>query len=187
MSLRIGIDLDGVAYDFTKKFVEVARGKGYDLSDTPDCWNWFEECGMSRQQFEDLMHFSVDDLQLFWRGDVLDDAAQHISALKDAGHEIHIVTHRTSGYLYSSEQATEYWLGYKGFRYDSLTFSADKTVVPVDVFIEDNLDNYDALEAAGIKAYLVNRPYNQVEGDGRRRVNSFAEFANLFLPQKAGV
>lgn len=180
-SLRIGVDLDGVCYNFTKKFVEAAHQKGFDLSDTPDCWNWFESCNMTREQFEDVMHFSVDDMQLFWRGDVLDNAADHISALKDTGHEIHIVTHRTSGYLYSSEQATEYWLDTKGFRYDSLTFSKDKTVVKTDVFIEDNLDNYDALEAAGCEPYLVNRSYNQEEGDSRRRVDSFGDFAALWL------
>lgn len=187
MSLRVGCDLDGVVYNFTKKFCGEAHKNGFDLSDTPDSWNWFESCGMTREQFEDIMHSSVDDLQLFWKGDMLDNAANHMARLRDAGHEIHIVTHRESGNVYTSESATRYWLDTKGVMFDSLTFSKDKTVVPVDVFIEDNIDNYDALEAAGVKAYLVNRSYNQAEGDERRRVNSFEEFADLILNENVVV
>lgn len=185
--MKIGVDLDGVVYNFTKQFCEAARKQGFNLSETPDCWNWFESCGMTRAQFLEIMHKSVDDLQLFWKGEMLDNAADHMARLRDAGHEIHIVTHRESGHVYTSESATRYWLDTKGAMYDSLTFSADKTVVNVDVFIEDNLDNYDALEAAGVKAYLVNRSYNQVEGDGRRRVDSFGDFADLILNQTVKV
>lgn len=178
--MRIGVDLDMVVYDFIKAFREAALRKGWNMGE-PDCWNYYRTCGMSDEEFADIMHFSVDDLQLFWRGDMLDDAALHISRLKEAGHEIHIVTHRMSGYLYSSEQATKYWLNTKGVEYDSLTFSKDKTVVDTDVFIEDNLDNYDALDAAGAKSYLVNRAYNQDETKERRRVDTFGEFAALWL------
>lgn len=179
MKLKVGVDLDGVVYNFTKKFNECALREGYELG-PDDCWNYFERSGMTREIFEKVMHDSVDDLQLFWRGDMLDDAASHIRALRAAGHSIHIVTHRVSGNIFTSEQATRYWLTFKEIEYDSLTFSKDKTVVPVDVFIEDNVDNYDALDAAGVKSYLVNRPYNQQQ-DNRRRVSSFGDFAALWL------
>lgn len=178
--MKIGIDMDGVVYNFTNAFWEVAMRNGYELPREPDCWNWFESCGMTREVFTDLMHKGVDDLQLFWRGEMLDDAAKHIKALQDAGHSIHIVTYRTSGRLFTSEQATRYWLHFKDIEPDSLTFSKDKTVVPVDVFIEDNVENYDALEKAGSGPWLVNRSYNQME-DNRRRVNSFGEFAAKWL------
>lgn len=186
VSLRIGVDLDDVVYNFTKAFQEAARRKGWDVGEN-DCWDFHHKCGMSDDEFADIMHFSVDDLQLFWRGGMLDNAADWISKLKDAGHEIHIVTHRYSGYIYTSSQATKYWLNTKGVRYDSLTFSGDKTIVPTDVFIEDKIENYDALEAAGTKAYLVNRPYNQIEGDERRRVDSFGEFADLIIKEPTDV
>lgn len=178
--VRIGSDLDGVGYNFTKAFCEAAMREGYDLPSEPDSWNWFEPHGMTRDTFTKIMHDSVDDLQLFWRGEMLDDFARHIRDLQRAGHSIHIVTHRVSGNIFTSEQATRYWLDGKDIQPDSLTFSADKTVVPVDTFIEDNLDNYDALESAGHRPYLVNRTYNQQQ-DNRRRVDSFGDFAAFWI------
>ena len=183
VSLRVGVDLDNVVYNFTKKACEAVLREGFVISSEPDCWDWFLPSGLTRERFLEIISDSVDDLQFFWKGDMLDNAADHISRLREAGHEIHIVTYRDYGKIYTAEQATRYWLNTKGVEFDSLTFSQDKTVVSVDVFIEDNLDNYDALEAAGTKAYLVNRTYNQVEDDGRRRVDSFGDFADLILNQ----
>lgn len=178
--MRVGSDLDGVGYNFTKAFCEAAKREGYELPTEPDCWNWFEAHGMTADVFSDIMHNSVDDLQLFWHGEMLDDYARNVRDLQKAGHSVHIVTHRTSGYIYNSEQATRYWLQSRNIQPDSLTFSADKTVVPVDTFIEDNVDNYDALESAGHRPYLVNRSYNQQQ-DNRRRVDSFGDFATLWI------
>jgi uncharacterized HAD superfamily protein len=63
--------------------------------------------------------------------------------------------------------------------YDELHFTADKTSANCDFFIEDKLENYDALILAGVKAYLLNRPWNQVPGgDGRNRINDISEYVD---------
>jgi hypothetical protein len=42
--------------------------------------------------------------------------------------------------------------------------------------IEDKLENYDALNAAGTRTYLINRAWNKVPGDNRRRIDELAEY-----------
>jgi hypothetical protein len=69
------------------------------------------------------------------------------------------------------------WLGYWGIPVTSLTFSRDKTVVPVDAFIEDRPENFQDLLDAGVDSYLVDRPWNQdFDFDPARRVKSVAEY-----------
>ena len=44
--------------------------------------------------------------------------------------------------------------------------------------IEDNLDNYDALDAAGVHVVLYDRPWNQDRGR-RRRVYSLTQYKQV--------
>lgn len=53
------------------------------------------------------------------------------------GHNIHIVTRQMPGV----ENYTVEWLRKHGFKYDTLHFTKDKTIVKGDVTIEDNLEN----------------------------------------------
>jgi hypothetical protein len=58
-----------------------------------------------------------------------------------------------------------------------LHFTANKPDAKCDFFIEDKLENYDALVASGTNAFLLNRPWNEVEGgDARNRINEIAEY-----------
>lgn len=186
--MKIGLDLDGVIYNFTKvynaKLIELGH-HDVILEEEPDTWDYFIQYGYTMDEFRAHMDELVDSKRLFWTGDLYEESIpENIRQLRKAGHTIHIVTNRFSGKILCPEQGTRHFLDSKGIEYDSLTFSPDKTVIKTDVFLEDNLKNFEALWSADIICYLINRPYNQTgkDEDEGFRVDSFQEFSTLWLP-----
>jgi FMN phosphatase YigB (HAD superfamily) len=174
--VRVGFDLDGVVYDFrgAQSTFEVARGNSHcSLDLAADHWDYFEGWGWDVDQWLVAYAEGVDAGHILRVGEPLPGAVEAFRDLRAAGHSIHIVTDRSIGV--DPEGATRAWLAEHGLVYDSLTFSRDKTVAAVDVFIEDRLENADALNAAGIPCYLINRPWNYHEDD-RLRVDTLTEY-----------
>jgi uncharacterized HAD superfamily protein len=184
--VRIGFDVDGVLYRFTKAYhlwLNQNRGMSLSLDDEAQTWDWFLDWETSAE-FAENLHESVDAGQMYWIGDLYESTIkQNLLDLRAAGHTIHIVTARTFGRKACPQEATSNWFSYNELVFDTITISKDKTAVKTDLFIEDNLKNYDLLEAAGVTSYLVNRPYN-LQNDTRRRVNSVDEFSKLILEEK---
>jgi hypothetical protein len=180
----IGWDSDGVFYRFTKAYhswMNLRHGMSLNLEEEAQTWDWFEGFGQSVEEFKKAMDESVDAGHLFWTGELYEpQIAKNLHDLKAAGHENHLVTHRFSGVSKCAKQATEHFYAAQGIEFDSINYSKDKSIIKTDVFLEDNLVNYDVLEAAGITSYLINRPYNLLDDD-RRRVNSVQEFTDLIL------
>lgn len=180
--MRVGIDLDGVCYDFAASVREyLCSMRGYDSSVCPDAqrWEFYEDWGLDLPAFIDVFHAGVDAGVIFTHGEPYRNVAEAFAWIKAAGHTIHIVTDRSMGEPGASEAATAKWLARHGLPFDSLTFSADKTVVNLDVMVDDKLANYDALEAAGVAAYLLTRPWNQHDPKPRHRVLDLLHFAEV--------
>lgn len=180
--LDIGLDLDGVGYDFLGSLRQfLVSSTGRHASELPDAvrWEFYEDWGLTLQEFLAHCHAGVDAGVVFSYGPPIHRYAQLVARLRTAGHRVHLVTDRAFGAAGASQAATRHWLARHNIVVDTLTFSADKTCVPTQVFIEDKLSNYDALAAAGVHAVLLNRPYNQVPDDGRRRVDTLEQFADL--------
>lgn len=181
---RVGIDLDGVLYNFTHAFRRyLVENHGFRPEHCPEPmrWEFYEDWGIQLPQFLALCDMAADAYKLWscgelWGGDEVRDALQQ---LQRDGHTLHIITHREFGsHKAVSAFQTGRWLYYCQVPYDTLTFSGDKTIVPTDWMIEDNVDNYLALEASGCRSVLIDRPWNQGL-PGARRVKSVQEFANL--------
>lgn len=185
---RVGFDVDGVIYRFTKAY-HLLMNQNHGMSLDPEVeahsWNWYEDWE-TLDDFRLNLHDGVDAGTLYWTGDLYEPltVVQNLRDLKAAGHTIHVVTARFYGVSKCSQAATKHFFEVNNLIYDTMDFSKEKESVPTDVFIEDNKDNYDALERAGITSYLVNRPYNQELGDNRRRVDSVDEFTRLILENK---
>lgn len=179
--MRVGWDLDGVEYDFAESVRRTVKhfGMDYPLCEgEPDSWYFYHAWGMDDGTFLDTCHRGAD-AGIIFAGDRRPGGLEAMARVRAVGHTVHIVTDRSFGSHPSvSEKTTRLFLEKHGYEYDSLTFSRDKTVVKTDVFIEDKLENYDALEAVGTKAYLINRPWN-LKNDNRRRVNTIEEFADI--------
>lgn len=179
--MRVGVDLDGVCYDFEESFrYYLWDFERFDYEDMPPStrWEFYEDWGMDAKQFVDYCHAGVDAGVIFSHGRPFPGTREALEALKDHGHTIHIVTDRSFGSNGRSEGATRAWLDQYKLPFDSLTFSPDKTVVRTDVFVDDKLQNYDALVHAGTRAYLFDRPWNQ-HPLPRKRVRSLAEFVEV--------
>lgn len=184
--LDVGFDMDGVVYNFAKAyhiFLRDAKGRlDIDCDQEAECWDWFSKFGVTREEFMVHLDEAVDSGYMYWSGELYEyDVAANIRKLRNLGHKVHIVTHRYSGKKSSSEEATKYYLDTHEIEYDSLTFAEDKTSVKCDYFVEDNVKNYDALDAVGTKVYLVDRIYNRAETCGRRRVENVASFVDAVL------
>lgn len=178
--LRIGKDLDGCHQMFQHGVNAALKAAGENLRCNPNNYHFWRLWGWSDEKWMEFWEWGTEAGYIF-NSAPLRGAVEANHALYDAGHKIHFITFR--GFKNKpglAEQVTEAWLDNVGFKYHSLTFSEDKTVIKTDVFVEDNIDNYHALNAAGTECYLITRPWNQgikVE----RRVRSVAEFARIIL------
>lgn len=143
-------------------------------------WNFFEFWGMTREEFDRHCDDAVDAGFVFGdhEGLTRPNFFESLLLTKELGHENIIVTHRYQGSPGKAEENTRKWLEPYKYLIDELHFSGDKTSVPTDTFVEDNLKNYDALVEKGVKAFLINRPWNYVEGgDARNRIDDVQEYA----------
>lgn len=159
--MRIGWDLDGVLYDFTTSLAEYIESAGHrppgSLSRIPTCWEyWTTDWDMSREEYKEHFQAGIDAGVVFRTGKPFPGAVEAVRRLRGSGHSIHIVTARHPGG--QSEKSTVAWLAEEDIPYDSLTFSADKTVIDCDFFIDDSPLNVDALRASGVRAFLLASP-----------------------------
>jgi 5'(3')-deoxyribonucleotidase len=179
--MRIGVDMDGVIYSFVdslRHYLVTHKGfEKYDLGESTS-WNFFKDnWGMSTVDF--LQHFEdgVNAGVVFLHGKPEEGAMKHMRQLREDGHTIHIVTHRSVGK--KSIQNTGEWLHREHIEFDEITFAQDKTTVrDLDVFIEDNIENFLTLEQAGVRSVIMDRPWNR-ELDTPFRVNGWEEFYHM--------
>jgi hypothetical protein len=181
--MRVGVDLDGVLYSFgdsVKRYLDhIGKGGLWKSGPTPKpYWDFYKDWGWSGQEFVKLCNDGADAGFIFC-GPARDGAVEAMERIARTGNEVIIVTDRQFGTTPQvSERNTVEWLAQHGIWYDELIFSVDKTVGKCDVFVEDKLENYDALTAAGTKVWLINRAWNFVDGgDARNRINSITDFA----------
>lgn len=182
MRLRIGIDIDGVGFNFgdsCKAHMDhTGLGHLWKSGPTPDpYWDFYKDWGWTTDRFVEFCNEAADCGCLF-SGPVKDGYVEMIESIARLGHEIIIITDRSFGSNPSvSHNLTCEWLAQHGIEYDELIFSSDKTCVKTDMFIDDKIQNYDALVAAGSDAYLLNRPWNHVPfEDHRKRIDTLDEY-----------
>lgn len=134
---------------------------------------------MTTEQFLEMCHNGVDEGIIF-RGPVRPNAREALEMTKEAGHTIVMITDRSFGSTpYASQQATYDWLRSNNLLFDELYFSADKTCVPTDIFVEDKLENYEALLSKNVPCVLINRPWNADDSKWRFRLDDVIDYAEL--------
>lgn len=172
--LIVGFDLDGVLYDFGASVVRYLKSKGLSYSFTgeePCCWDFYKHWDMPLEYFIDVCNEGADAGYIF-SGPARPNARHIVQSVRDAGNYIVIITDRKFGTTPKvSEEATRQWLWSHQIPYDELIFSSDKTIRPTHIFIEDKLENYDALAETYTKPVLVSRPWNATE-DERVRIDT---------------
>lgn len=181
MILRVGIDLDGCLFNFgdsVRRYLESTdRGHLWKSGPTAEpFWNWYEDWGWTVDEFKQMCHEGADAGVIF-SGPARDNAVDALWQIKSMGHKIVVITDRSFGRTpLVSQELTRRWWDENGFpAYDELYFSADKTIADTDIFVEDRIENYRDLEAAGTECWLITRAWNKNE-DVPNRISDIKEF-----------
>lgn len=180
--MRIMLDLDGVFFNFgdsCRRYLEhIGKGHLWKSGPTPNpYWDFFKDWGWTGKDFVDFCNAGADAGFIF-AGPMREGTKEAWDALVETGHDIIVCTDRPFGSDPSvSQKLTVDWLHEHDLWYDELIFSADKTASNADMAIDDKIENYDALIRAGTKAFLLNRPWNVVDGgDARNRIDTVDQF-----------
>lgn len=90
-----------------------------------------------------------------------DGAVETVSAWREAGHFIHVTSHRST----DAHESTAQWLERIGMPYDDLHCSWDKiarcTEIDIDVLIDDSPQNIMRAQEAGIVPATIAHPWNR--------------------------
>lgn len=188
--LAVMADIDDVLYPWYDTAHEVCTRAGITNGVTPRTWVVHEEYGCTLEEWWGALGVATNDGTLYGAKPIV-GAIDALWALERAGATINLVTARATHPLIPEDirraikDQTERWLLDHFVPYDTLTFTERKASVPADYSVDDSIRNYDELEAAGHRPFLVNQPWNQPPEDGRRRVNHIAEAVAKILREDA--
>lgn len=180
---RIGVDCDGVLYVLEEAFNRALPPK-LRLEVTPEAtkWHFYEDFELNRDDFQAFARQGIRNGVIFWTGEPYEGVKEGMKLLKDAGHEIVIITHR--GILGEGEElarrATEYWLSHHGIPYDELHLTGDKGSIPTDYMIDDKPENIELIKVSGSVPVMQERPWNS-HYQTEYTATSFLDFAQKIL------
>lgn len=180
--MKIGFDVDDVLTDwyYTSHEYSNRAGINYNKVIKPTVWACHEEYGATLDEWLAAVYpMALDGFYL--DTEPFPEVDKHLLRLKDAGHEVHLITSR--GAFVHGERIktdTQLWVEKHLPFVDSVTFSSDKSNPRTDYFLDDLPKNIDKVLAAGIKGYLLNQPWNRGI-PGYDRVASVKGFVDLIL------
>ena len=190
--MKLGIDCDGVMYDFAGAFMRWLLKVGWfeerglefpGIHFQPSKWEFYSDWGMSTAEFVDLCDQGVDAGLIFAEGDPYHGCKETIDYLSGEGHSINIITHRMFGKR--STHNTVDWLKRYEIGFDTITFAKDKTIVDVDLLLDDYEGNWKAALADDTPCVIMDHPWNQhLPAD---RVYSWSQFADYIDVQGASI
>jgi len=157
--MRIAIDIDSTLHHYWDVLSAAARRRfGVELP-YDDQLTW----GITRLRPEQL-HVCVEETHcdaVIAEGRPYPDAVETVNAWADAGHFIHITSHRHV----RAHDATERWLREIGLRFDELYCSWDKVThcveIGIDVLVDDSPVNLLAAMERGIVPATILHPWNR--------------------------
>jgi beta-phosphoglucomutase-like phosphatase (HAD superfamily) len=157
--MRIAIDIDSTLHHYWNLLSDAAlRRFGIELP-YEEQFTW----GITRLR-EDQLRVCIEEThcdRVIEAGEPYPGAVETVNGWRDAGHFIHITSHRHTG----AHAATERWLKRIGLRYDDLHCSYDKVSrcreIGIDVLIDDSPVNMLAALEAGITPATIEHPWNR--------------------------
>lgn len=177
----IGVDLDGVIYDFIHSLRAYAltaeHNNNYNNPHTT--WNVWEDWKISREKFIEIFEGFVKHKR-FGFGPEITNASKYLKLLKEDGHQINIITARYDGldrFKGRIIQDTGVWLEKNNIPFDDLNFSVKKEVVLADVYIDDAPHNCENLHEKGLKVIGFDNGYL---GDIKNHIESFTNWADIY-------
>jgi FMN phosphatase YigB (HAD superfamily) len=160
--MRVGIDVDGCLYDFVTDYLDfITAFCGVDERDLRpvDHWNFYEDYGFDVEDFNEHLTDGASRGLIFNQRPPYFGAVVNLGRLRELGHTVHIITDR-GRFGHEAIGRTAEWLHEHGIPFDSLSFSKDKTLLDIDLMVEDAPMNLEALSKAGIQTVRYRQPWN---------------------------
>lgn len=157
--MRIAIDIDSTLHHYWDLLSDAAQRRfGVELP-YEEQWTW----GITRLK-PDQLQAVIDETHLeenILAGRPYPGAVEAVNRWHEAGHFIHITSHRAV----ASQKPTERWLSEIGLRHDELFCSDDKVkrcaAIGIDLLIDDSPVNIAAAVERGITAATIVHPWNE--------------------------
>lgn len=156
---RIAIDIDSTLHDYWQQLSDVVRRRhGIELP-----YHEQHTWGISELEPEQLRACILETHQPGYvlAGVPYPGAVEAVRAWKEAGHFIHITSHRAV----EAHPATAEWLDRIGLPYDDLHCSYDKITrcveIGIDVLVDDSPVNLERAIEAGITGATLLHPWNR--------------------------
>jgi len=157
--MRIAIDIDSTLHHYWDRLSDSARRRfGIDLP-YEEQFDW----GITRLKPQQLQ-VCIEDTHTeaaILAGEPYEGAVETVNGWHEAGHFVHITSHRADG----CHEATASWLEQIGLRHDDLHCSYDKVLrcqeLAIDILIDDSPVNIDRALDAGIVPATISHPWNQ--------------------------
>ena len=154
-------------------------------------WHMWEDYGCSKEAWLDVVTSATLDGMYSNTPPYEGSVAAWNRLLWELGPRVglHLVTAR--GFMEHAEDIrlwTPEWVTEYAIAHHTLSFEKDKVAaqaklgVRFDYAIDDGVHNYEALDADGVKVYLLSRPHNR-EFPAERRVDSIDEFVDIVLKE----
>ncbi len=179
--IRLGLDLDGVVYNFVEEFrtyVSTQRGVHPDSLAPVHRWEFYLDWDMSEDEYFTTLEQAAVGGHVFKNGAAYDGAAQAVSQARDIGYEIVAITARKLTDIQDDHQIihdnTAEWLTINGIHFDELIVDNDKTNHGLNVLVDDSLANVHHFIMAGGKGFVFDRPWNQ--GSSFSRIHGWDDF-----------
>lgn len=186
-------DYDDVIMPWAAPVHEACRAKGLHDIETYTNWSMWEDYGCSQEQWLEV----VDELVVeggLYHTPPTEGVPELMRQLAWAGHRNHIVTAR--GFMAHADQIRQWTLDHVeewAIPHTSLTFSKDKAQamrglgVHFDFAIDDGVHNFQALQEAGVRIYLLDQPHNQNVDEpfapAGQRLHSVQQFVDIITAE----
>ena len=197
--MNIGIDIDNVISNFDEVLKKEFLIHDKELRNTGIInAKAYMTKGMFDWTDDEIWTFYLENIgKITPNLDVIEGAKEYIEKLKNDGHTIVIITGRDNGEYKDPYTMTKKWLKEKGIVYDKLIFTngykngkqgkAEKCLEnDIDVMIDDSKRMCKDIKDNGIRALLMDTPYNR-DTNEFERVNSWKEIYNKLSNKKINV
>ena len=156
--MRIAVDIDSTLHHYWDQFEQVAKRRfGVELPYREQLWHIDR---LRPEQVKACVEETHRD-DLILAAKPYPGAVEAIAAWHEAGHWIHVTSHRDP----CAHDATERWLHSIGLPYDDLHCSGDKITrarqLGIDLLVDDSPVNLQAAIDAGMRAATLLHPWNR--------------------------
>jgi uncharacterized HAD superfamily protein len=194
--LRLGIDIDGVLYDFCLEFYRFAKYRsrmvirlGLSVPDAftaPRIWGFYEDWGWTLENFLEVYREAVNHGSIYTTGQPLRGAALGMRRLHAAGAELFVITDRSVGDRELSVAQTASWLSGYELPYSRLIVERHKDLAyaehDISVGVDDAPHHWQELTLSGARVLVPRALYNQ-HCEGAEFVAGFTGFVDLVFTE----